>query len=107
MRVAERVAPTLAAISALGTLTCCLPLGGAAVLGMGGLLAAAGRYQQWLLPASGALLVMGAVLIWRSRRFCQRTSKVSVIILALSTVIVLLVMFFPQTVAGLLTDWTS
>jgi hypothetical protein len=107
MRVGERVAPIVAAASAMGTLACCLPIGGAAFLGMGGLLAAAGRYQQWLLPASGLLLAVGGALMWRSRRVCQRTSKISMVILALSATVVLLVMFLPQTVAGLLTDWTS
>lgn len=107
MRVGERVTPILAAISAISTLACCLPIGGAAFLGLGGLLAAAGRYQQWLLPASGLLLVAGGALTWRSRRVCHRTSRVTLVILALSSAIVLLVMLFPQTVAGLLTDWTS
>jgi hypothetical protein len=78
-----------------------------ALLGLGGVLGAVGRYQQWLLPASGLLLVVGGVQIWRSRRVCQRTSRVSLVILALSTIVVLLVLFFPQTVAGLLTDWLS
>lgn len=106
MRIGERVTPVLAAVSAVSTLACCLPIGGAAFLGLGGLLAAAGRYQQWLLPASGLLLAVGGALIWRSRRVCHRTSKVSLVILALSATVVLLVMLFPQTVAGLLTDWT-
>lgn len=107
MRVGERVTPVLAALSAIGTLACCLPVSGAAFLGLGGLLVAAARYQQWLLPASGILLAVGGALIWRSRRLCNRTSKVSLAILALSGAIVLVVMFFPQTLAGLLTDWTS
>ena len=107
MRVGERVAPVLAAISAIGALACCLPLGGATLLGLGGLLGAFGRYQQWLLPASGVLLVLGGALMWRSRRACRRTSKLSVAILVLSATVVLLVLFFPQTIAGLLTDWFS
>jgi uncharacterized membrane protein len=107
MRVAEKVTPLLAALSAVGTLACCLPIGGVALLGFGSVLGALGRYQQWLLPASGILLVVGGVQIWRSRRACNRTSKVSLTILALSTVIVLLVLLAPQFVAGLLTDWFS
>lgn len=107
MRVGERVTPILAAVSAVGTLACCLPISGAAFLGLGGLLVAAARYQQWLLPASGMLLAVGGALTWRSRRLCHRTSSVSLVILALSAAIVLVVMFFPQTLAGLVTDWTS
>ncbi len=107
MRVTERVTPIAAAVSAVATLACCLPLGGVAAFGLGGVLAAAGRYQQWLLPGAGALLVVGAGLIWRSRRVCQRTSKLSLVILSISAVTVLMVWLFPQTVAGLLTDWLS
>lgn len=107
MSVGGKVTPVLAAVSALGTLACCLPVGGAAALGLGGLLAAVGPYQQCLLPISGLLLAIGGLQIWRSRRVCQRTSKLSVIILGLSALVVGLVLFFPQTVAGFLTDWLS
>ena len=107
MRIGERVTPVVAALSAISTLACCLPISGAAFMGLGGLLAAAGRYQQWLLPASGVLLAVGGALMWRSRRVCHRTSKLSLVILALSAIVVLFVMFFPQTVSGLLTDLTS
>jgi hypothetical protein len=107
MRIAERITPVLAVFSALGTLACCLPVGGAALLGLGGLLAALGPYQVWLLPAAGVLLLLGAVQIWRTRRICQRTSKVSLVILGVSAVVVLTVLLFPQAVAGWLTDWLS
>ena len=107
MRVGERVAPVVAAISAISTLACCLPLGGATLLGLGGVLATLGRYQQWLLPASVGLLLLGGALMWRSRRVCHRTSKLSLVILGASAAVVALVLFFPQTVAGLLTDWFS
>lgn len=107
MRVGERVTPLLAAFSAVATLACCLPLGGAALFGLGGVLAAAGSYQQWLLPISIALLATGGGLMWRSRRVCHRTSKLSVIILGVSAAIVTVVWLFPQAVAGLLTDWFS
>jgi hypothetical protein len=107
MRITEKVAPVMGAVSAVGTLACCLPIGGTALLGLGGIAAAAAQYQQWLIPASTLMLATGALLTWRSRRVCQRVSKVSVIILCLSTAIVMAVLFFPQDVAGLLTDWLS
>jgi cytochrome bd-type quinol oxidase subunit 2 len=107
VRVAERLMPVMAALSAVATLACCLPVGGAALLGVGGLLGVAAQYQAWLFPASGVLLAVGGILIWRSRRTCRRSSKVSLIILALSIVIVLTVLLFPQMVAGVLTDWLS
>jgi hypothetical protein len=107
MRVAEKVTPVLGALSALATLACCLPIAGASMLGLGSLLGALGAYQAWLLPVSGLLLVVGGVQIWRSRRVCKRTSKVSLAILGASAVIVALVLFFPQSVAGFLTEWLA
>ena len=107
MKVAEKVTPLLGAFSAIATLACCLPVAGASMLGVGSLLGALGAYQSWLLPASGILLAVGGLQIWRSRRVCQRTSKVSVVILVVSAMIVALVLFFPQHVAGFLTDWLA
>jgi hypothetical protein len=107
MRITEKVAPILAALSAIASLACCLPIAATTLFGMGGILAVAGQYQAWLLPASGLLLIAGGVGFWRSRRVCQRTSIASLLILLVSTAIVVLVVFFPQTIAGLLTDLTS
>ena len=107
MRVAEKITPVLGALSAVATLACCLPIAGASMLGLGSLLGVLGAYQAWLLPASGILLAVGGVQIWRSRRVCQRTSRVSVAILVVSALIVALVLFFPQSVAGFLTDWLA
>lgn len=110
MKVGETASPVLAAlsaVSAVGTLACCLPIAGASFLGLGGLFGALGAYQQWLLPASGVCLALGTAQVWHSRRVCHRTSWVSVTILALSAVIVLLVLFAPQTVSSALADWLS
>ena len=107
MRVVEKVTPLLGAVGALATLACCVPIGGAALLGLGGLLAAVAPLQEWLLPVSGLLVVAGGALMWRSRRICRTTSKASVAIFVVSAAVVLLVLIFPQTVAGLLTDWLS
>ena len=107
MRVAEKVTPVLGAFSALATLACCLPLSGAALLGLGSLLAAVAPYQHWLLPTSGLLLTVGGAQIWRSRRVCKTTSRLSIAILVLAAAVVLLVLVLPQEVAGFLTDWLS
>ena len=107
MRIAEKITPVLGAFSAIATLACCLPMAGASFLGLGGLLGALGAYQTWLLPASGVFLALGSVLTWRSRRICHRTSKVSLAILLISGAVVAAVVFFPQSVAGFLTDWLT
>jgi hypothetical protein len=97
----------MGAVSAVGTLACCLPVTGAALLGFGGVFGAMAQYQEWMLPISVVCLVLSGGLIWRTRRVCHRTSKISLMILALSTAVVLMVLVFPQVVAGLLTDWLS
>jgi len=107
MRVTEKVTPLVGAISAVGTLACCLPVTGAALLGLGGVLGVMAQYQAWLLPISGLSLALSGGLIWRSRRVCHRMSRLSLAILGLSTLVVLAVLVFPQDVAGLLTDWLS
>lgn len=106
MRISERVTPVLAACSAVATLACCLPIGGASLFGLGTILVVVGTYQRWLLPLSAVLLAAGGVLTWRSRA-CHRSSRLSLGILALSAVIVLCVWLAPQTVAGLLANWGS
>ena len=107
MRITEKVTPVMGALSAVSTLACCLPLGGAAAFGLGGMLGVAAQYQEWLLPISGVMLALGAGLTWRSRKVCQRTSKISLVILGLSTLVVLLVLFAPQAVSGFLADALS
>lgn len=107
MRLAEKVAPMMGAVSAVGALACCLPLGGAAAVGLGGVLGVAAQDQEWMLPFSGGMLALGAGLIWRSRKVCQRTSKASLVILGLSALVVLHVLVVPQTVIGFLTDCFS
>ena len=107
MRITEKVMPVMGALSAVGTLACCLPLGGAAAFGLGSVFGVAAQYQAWLLPFSGGMLALGAGLTWRSRKVCQRTSKVSLAILGLSTIVVLLVLLAPQAVSGFLADTLS
>ena len=107
MRLAEKITPVAAATSALATLACCLPIGGASALGLGTVFASLAGYQAWLLPVSGLLLAVGGAQIWRTRRVCRTRSWTSLIILALSGAIVLLVWLFPQNLAGLLTDALS
>lgn len=63
MRRTEKVVPAKGALGAIGTLACCLPLGGAAAVGLGGVLGVAAQYQEWLLPLSGLMLTLGAGLI--------------------------------------------
>jgi hypothetical protein len=102
---AEKVAPVAAAASALATLACCLPLGIAAAAATASLGAVMSEYRSWLLGGSAVLLVIGVVQLKRVRRTCATRTRGSMVILAVSTTIVVLVALFPQVVAGLIADW--
>jgi len=102
MRVAERVSSVAAVIAALSTLACCLPF---AFLGAMGLAGATVRLQlarPWLLAGAGILLVVGFVQLYVRRNQCQRRSPLSIALFWGGTVIVLLVILFPQLIASLI-----
>lgn len=61
MKHAETIAPVAAALSALATLACCLPIAFAAGTATAGLAVIAGSYRWWFLGTSIALLAVGAV----------------------------------------------
>ena len=105
MRHGEKVAPVMAAVTSLATIACCLPVGfvGAAV--MVSLSMAAAAYQPWFLGTSVLLLLVGALQLRQARRACGRRSYSSLIIFSSCAVIVVLVVLFPQVIAGLLADW--
>ena len=68
MKHAEKMAPVAAALSALTTLACCLPIAFAAGTATAGLAAVAGSYRWWFLGASAILLAVGALQLVRVRR---------------------------------------
>lgn len=105
MKHAEKIAPVAAAVSALATLACCLPIAFAAGTAIAGLAVVAGAYRWWFLGASAALLLVGGVQLVRVRRACATRRTGSVVMLALCAVIVALVVAFPQLIAGLIADW--
>jgi hypothetical protein len=105
MKHTENFAPIAAAVSALATLACCLPVAFAAGTATAGLAAVAGLYRWWFLGASAALLIVGGVQVGRVRRACATRGSGSILILGLSAAIVLLVLLFPQVIAGLIADW--
>jgi hypothetical protein len=105
MKHAEKVAPVAAAVTALTTLLCCLPIGIAAAVATGSLSAVVSNYRWYFLGASAVLLVIGIVQLTRLQRTCATRNRGSMVILAVSGTIVLLVALFPQVLAGLLADW--
>src|SRR5690242_14861672 len=107
MKHAERLTPVVAALSAVATLACCLPLGilGSAAVSVA-LAAAVERLRPTLLGLSVVLLATAAWQVYRTRRACQRRSTTSIVLLWLCAAIVIIVIAFPQAIAGLVADWS-
>jgi hypothetical protein len=105
MKHTEKIAPVAAALSAITTLACCLPIAFAAGTASASVAAVAGTYRWAFLAASVGLLAVGVVQLLQARRACRPRGAGSVLILGASTTIVLLVVLFPQVIAVLLADW--
>ncbi len=71
MRITEKLTPVAAAMSALATLACCLPLGIAGALGALGLSIALERLRPWLTGLAVVLLGMSAFQMYRGRKSCR------------------------------------
>ena len=105
MKHAEKVAPVMAAVTSLATIACCLPMGFAAAALTASLSIAVAAYQPWFLGTSLLLLLVGGVQLRQTQRACGRRLSSSLIIFSVSAIIVVLVVLFPQVIAGLLADW--
>ena len=62
-------------------------------------------FQPWFLGASVVLLLVGVVQLRQTQRICASRSYSSLIVFCVSALIVLLVIFFPQVIAGMIADW--
>ncbi len=93
--------------SSLLTLACCVPLGFLGAAGAAGASLLARSARLWLLALSGILLAIGFYQAYRGARCGVRQARLNVALLLLATTVVLVVILFPQLVAGLLADWTS
>lgn len=102
MRVTERVGPVAAAMSALATIACCLPLGIAGAVSALGLSVVLTELQPWLIGLAVILLGVSFFQIYRSRKTCQRRSRLSLILFGLSAAVVFSVLVFPQKMAELM-----
>lgn len=99
------VAPLAAIGAALATISCCLPFGTVAALGLAGASAFLARYRTILLVAAAVLLGVG---FWQQRRATQcaaRRSVTSVVLLWLAVAVVAGLVLFPQDVAAVLARW--
>jgi hypothetical protein len=101
MKHTEKITPAAAVVSALSTLTCCLPSTIAAAAGSGGLGLLMEPLRPWLLALSIGLLGLGLVQLYRTSRTCHQRSPVSIAVFVISAMLVLGVLVFPQSTAGL------
>ena len=101
MKHTEKITPVAAVVSALSTLTCCLPSSIAAAAGSAGLGVLMDPLRPWLLALSIALLALGLAQLYRTSRTCHRHSPVSIAVFVISAMLVLGVLVFPQITAGL------
>lgn len=99
MRVTERLAPVVGALSALATMACCLPLGIAGAAGALGLSLLLASIRPWLIVFAVICLGVGLFQLFRGRRSCHRRSRLSLALFAISAAIVFAVIIFPQRVA--------
>ena len=105
MKHADTLAPAAAAITAITTLVCCLPLGFLSAAVAASLGVAVADYQWWFFGLSLALLGIGFVQLQRARRACSPHRGRATVVFCVSAAIVFIVIFFPQTIAGLAADW--
>lgn len=85
---------------------CCVPLGFAGALGVLAVGSLFDALQPWFVTAAALLLSVGVVQAYRARRVCHPgRRRFSLAVLACSGAIVLLVLFFPQFVAGVIADY--
>lgn len=105
MKHAEKVTPVAAALTSLATLLCCIPVGFAAAAATASVSLVVATYQRWFLGASIVLLILGLVQLQRVQRTCDTRPYASMVLFGVSAVIVLLVVLFPQVVAGIVADW--
>jgi uncharacterized membrane protein len=102
LRVAERAAPVAAAIAALFTLACCLPLGIAGAVGALGLSVVLNSLRPWLIAIAIIFLAIGLFQLYRRRRSCHQRSPVSLVVFGVCAAVVVAVVAFPQRVAELM-----
>jgi hypothetical protein len=105
-RLAERLAPLTAVAAVVAAFACCVPLGLAGAVGVLSIGLLFDAWQGWFLFGAVSLFALAAVLSFRGRRSCRRTpGRISLTILGLSATVVVLVLLFPQVVAGWIADY--
>src|SRR5271163_241780 len=93
-----------AMVSSLLTLGCCLPLPFLGAAGLAGASVFLNFARPWLLGLSVVLLGAGFFQVYRGMRCRTRQSKTAIALLSLATLVVVLLLLFPQVIASVLAD---
>jgi hypothetical protein len=93
-----------AILTSLLTLGCCLPLPFLGAAGLAGASVFLAGARPWLLGLSVILLGAGFYQVYRGMRCRARQSKTAIALLGLATLVVVLLLLFPQVVASVLAD---
>jgi hypothetical protein len=96
-----------AILTSLLTLGCCLPLPFLGAAGLAGASVFLGGARPWLLGLSVILLGAGFYQVYRGMRCRARQSKTAIVLLSLATLVVVLLLLFPQVIASVLADLSS
>ena len=93
-----------AILTSLLTLGCCLPLPFLGAAGLAGASVFLAGARPWLLGLSVILLGAGFCQVYRGMRCRARQSKTAIVLLSLATLVVVLLLLFPQVIASVLAD---
>jgi hypothetical protein len=93
-----------AILTSLLTLGCCLPLPFLGAAGLAGASVFLAGARPWLLGLSVILLGAGFYQVYRGMRCRTRQSKTAIALLSLATLVVVLLLLFPQVIASVLAD---
>ena len=105
MKQGTGVSASVAAIvSALATVSCCLPLGFAAAIGAGAASAFFQTLRPWLLGLAILLIGFGFWQQHRAKQCSVRGRWIGNVMLWCALVTVLVMILFPQQIAGFLAD---
>ncbi|MGB7281526.1 MAG: hypothetical protein WBE13_04615 [Candidatus Acidiferrum sp.] len=91
-----------AILTSLAAVSCCLPLGFAAALGVGAASAFFAALRPWLLALAVALIGFGFWQQYRAKQCAVRGRLVGKVLLWAAVVVVVAMVLFPQEIAGLI-----
>jgi len=93
-----------AMLTSLLTLACCLPLPFLGAAGLAGASVFLAGARPWLLGISVLLLGAGYFQLYRGIRCRTRQNKAAITLLSFATIVVVLLLLFPQVIASVLAD---